>query len=385
MIIGHYEQNIWAAGGLAAYIRRIGQAQRSLGHTVYYFSRFASVIADCEDLHPILVNDEEDLYAQAKRLKLDILHLHGEVTSAPPRSLAVIRTLQGHQPYCPSGSKFLKQSNQPCDRAYRLLGCLQGHFLDRCGSIRPTQLIQNFQATHQIHKVLSQMPVVVVSQFLKDRLIEAGYPAASIHVLHLFAPKVFEPSSPPNLGVPRFVFLGRITPEKGLSWLLTAIARVSVPIHLDVAGQGNQAAQIQQQIKTLELHDRVSLHGWLNEAQTEQLIAQARAVVYPSIWHEPGGTVAFEAMAQSRALVMSRVGGMPEVVQAGVNGLLVEPNDVEQLARSIEQLANDWQMAKQLGERGRSLAIERFSLDQHLAQLMQIYQRIEQSNYRPSV
>ncbi|GAP95135.1 glycosyltransferase family 4 protein [Leptolyngbya sp. NIES-2104] len=375
MIIGHYESDIWAAGGLAAYIRRIGQAQRSLGHTVYYFSQNASVGIENEQVQPILVSSEPDLYDQAKRLKLDILHVHGEVTTIPPRQFATVRTLQGHQPYCPSASKFLKQSNQPCNRSYSVLGCLQGHLLDRCGSIRPNQLIQNFQAIAKIRPVLSQMPVIVVSQFLKDRLVEVGYDASSIHVLHLFAPKVFQPSSPPTVGVPRFVFLGRFTPEKGLSWLFNAIAQVSVPIHLDVAGQGNQAAQIQQQIDTLGLCDRVTLHGWLNEAQTEQLIAQARAVVYPSLWHEPGGTVAFEAMAQARALIMSRVGGMPEVVRDGVNGLLVEPNDVVQLAHSLERLAKDWQLAKQLGETGQAYAIEQFSLDHHLTQLMHIYQQ----------
>ncbi|BAU11554.1 group 1 glycosyl transferase [Leptolyngbya sp. NIES-3755] len=384
MIIGHYEQDIWAAGGLAAYIRRIGQAQRSRGHTVVYFSKYASAISDDEQFHPIRVESEEDLYHQAKRLKLDVLHLHGEVTTPPPRQLATVRTLQGHLPYCPSGSKFLKQSNQPCDRAYSVLGCLQGHLFDRCGSIRPAQLIQNFQMTEKIRTILPRMPVIVVSQFLKDRLIEAGYPEASIHRLYLFAPKVFQPSPPPKTGVPRFVFLGRFTPEKGLIWLLNAIAQVTVPIQVDIAGQGNQEAQIQQHIQSLGLHDRVTLHGWINEAKTEQLIAQARAVVYPSIWHEPGGTVAFEAMAQSRALIMSRVGGMPEVVQDEVNGLLVDPNDVNQLAHCLERLATNWRLAKQLGETGQALAIDQFSLDHHLAQLMQIYQQLAQSNYELS-
>ena len=375
MKIGHYDSELGSKGGVTTYIRRIGSAQENAGHTVYYFSNRPCTEAMVANNAPVLVSSNEDMYSQAKSLGLDILHLHKGVGQLPPNDLAVIRTLHGHQPYCPSGSKFLKRWNQPCDRPYSLSGCLWGHLVDHCGSMRPQNLHENFQYTQAERNTLRGIPVITVSQFLKQQMVQIGYLADSIDVLYNFAPEQTSDSSPPNTGIPHFVFLGRITPSKGLDWLLRALQQVQPPVHLDIAGEGYKADEMRQLAQRRGLSDRVTFHGWLNPEQVNNLICSSRALVFPSIWHEPAGLVALEAMTNARAVIASRTGGIPEMVVDECNGLLVEPNRVSELAASIERLATDWSLAKQLGETGRKMAAEQFTLQTHFHQLMQLYQQ----------
>ena len=374
MIIGHYEHDIWIQGGIASYIRRISAAQQAAGHQVYFFSKKPSQGQNGE-IQPIVAATDAALFSQAEEVGLDILHLHTSVDMPPPDSLPTLRTLHTHKPYCPSGGKFLKRWKSPCDRPYSLHGCLWGHLVDHCGSMRPENIYENLHRTHLEIATLSEIPVVAVSHFLKNQMVKTGYDPALIDVLHLFAPKVSNETPPPDQGIPHFVFLGRIVPQKGLEWLLRALQQVEVPVHLDVAGKGYELPELQRLVEKLQLKDIVTFHGWVDEHQVNTLIGSARALIFPSVWHEPGGTVAFEAMAQSRAVIMSKVGGMPEVVLHEKTGLLIEPNDISQLAKSIERLAVDWSLAQQLGAEGRRMAAEQYNQQRHVDQLMQFYRQ----------
>lgn len=372
MIIGHYIEHL-SQGGVEVYVKRIVEAQQIAGHTVYYFARYVS---SEDEAFSIGVKTDAALYEQAKRLGVDILHLHTSVSLIPPEDFATVRTVHGHQPYCPSSSQYLKRQDTPCNRSYSLQGCLWGHFINHCGSIRPYRLLQSFQHTWDEQRTLSKIPVITNSQFVTDHMIAAGYPAQSIYTLYVCATEASNSQEPPQFGIPRVVFLGRLTPEKGTTWLLRAIAQVKVPIHLDIAGQGAQAPVLQEMIQQLGLDDRVTMHGWLDSDAVYQLIQQARALIFPSVWHEPAGLVAYEAMLNARAVIASRVGGIPEGIVHGTNGFLIEPNDIEDLANRIEQLATDWELASQLGKNGQQFAAQTFELKNHMQKLMQIYSRV---------
>jgi glycosyltransferase involved in cell wall biosynthesis len=368
---------IWDRGGIATYIRRVSKAQRAAGHTVHYLDTrpFTDVQDESVDL-PIVVRDDNDLFIQAKLCGLDILHLHTNVSVIPPSSMPVIRTVHNNNPYCPSGSRHLKRWGQPCDRAYSLGGCLWGHFVDYCGSIRPQRFYPGFQITWQDMDALKEVPAIANSQFVKDQMIRSGYSADNIRVLHYPAPEIGEYFPPEQGDLPHFVFLGRITPEKGFVWLLRALAEVKVSLQMDIAGSGNQEQEqaIRRLAERLGLMNRITFHGWVNEAKAIQLIQGARALVFPSVWHEPAGIVSLEAAAAGRPIIASSVGGIPEYVGRLQNALLVEPNDVQGLARSIEQLTKDSFLAKQMGAEGRKMAKEYFSLEKHLEELMRLYE-----------
>lgn len=380
MRIGHYDSELWSQGGISSYIRRVSQAQRVAGHQVHFFSSYPPHHCSEAWETPQLITSEPDLFHQAQVLGLDILHLHKPVKIPPPASLNVIRTVHGHQPYCPSGSKFLKRWSKACDRAYNPFGCLWGHYVDQCGSIRPQNTQFNFQYTSWERNVLPNLPVLTVSQFLKNEMAKAGYSTDAIQVLHLPAPSIANSVPPPQDEIPRFVYAGRITPEKGLEFLLQALHRVSIPVHLDIAGEGYFEPELRSLVQRLGMSERVTFHGWLNSAQTSVLIRSARAIVFPSLWHEPAGFISLEAAAASRALITTRVGGIPEYAKRLQNAWLIEPGEVGQLAEAMSQLAQDWEAAKKLGESGRANVQNYFTLQQHIGKLHQIYFQLQQSN-----
>src|SRR5947207_447922 len=76
-----------------------------------------------------------------------------------------------------------KRWQTPCDRTYSALGCLWGHFVDRCGSVRPAQLLADFKNTHAEMRSLPTMRTIAVSNFLKTEMARAGYPADRIDVI----------------------------------------------------------------------------------------------------------------------------------------------------------------------------------------------------------
>jgi len=373
MKIGHYDSELWERGGVANYMRRIGTAQAAQGHEVVYFSWHppAGRRVEFDPFIPVL--NTAELFAQAEAMGLDILHLHKAVSPPLPTNVPLIRTLHGHHPYCPAGGRYLKRWQKPCDRTYHPLGCLWGYAVDRCGSLRPANLQDNFRHTAIEQKTLPQIPAIAISHFVKDQMVRSGYPADTIQVLHHFAPRLGSGDPPPPGDPPRFLYLGRVTQEKGMEWLLRAMAKVPSPIHLDIAGTGDYSDALHHLAKSLGLQDRVHCHGWVEPHQIDDLMQRARALVFPSVWHEPAGLVAFEAMANGRAVIASRVGGIPELVQDGVNGVLVNPWDMDALAESLQRLATQPELAKAMGQQGYQLVKESFTLDQHIAKLTAIY------------
>ncbi len=362
-------------GGVASYIRRLSAAQRSAGHEVCFFDCVASPTPAPPAFVPVVIDSDAALYEKAAELQLDILNLHITVEELPPAGLPVVRTLHTHAPYCPSGTRHLKRWGKPCPRSYSLSGCLRGHFVDRCGSIRPEKLRGNFNKISIEKRVLPRIHVITVSRFQKNEMLRAGYPEDRIHVLHSPAPDITRPYRPPPAGKPHFAFLGRIVPEKGLDWLLRAVARTDADLHLDVAGEGYAMADMQRLATRLHITDRVTFHGWLNSKRTEEIIQTARAVVFPSVWHEPAGLVTLEAATQGRPVIAGRVGGIPEYATEDY-ALLVPPNDVEALALCMERLAEDRKLAECMGRKGRQTVQDCFAMQAFTQRLDEIYESV---------
>ncbi len=308
-------------------------------------------------------------------LKLDILHLHTHLESAASNHpLPLIRTIHTHAPYCPSQGRFLKSPTAPCDRNYSLLGCLAGHVINHCGSIRPGTVITNFKTTRREMKSLPTIRVIAVSQFIKDQMVRAGYPAETVQVIYLPSSDTGENTPPP--ADPSFLFLGRMIPHKGVDWLLRSLLLSKRNSRLDLAGTGNSEHEYKALAEKLNLSDRVHFHGWLTPVRVQDLLKNARALIFPSIWHEPGGTVAYEAMMSGRAVISSRVGGLPEIVEHEKTGLLVPPGDEQALASAIDRLADDLPLATTMGQAGRDIILDHYTLKHHMTHLMNAYKEV---------
>ena len=178
--------------------------------------------------------------------------------------------------------------------------------------------------------------LVVISEFMKGRLVANGIPAEKIAVEPPVIRKVETGESVPRypLPVPRvdLLFAGQLIRGKGVQLLLAALARLKTPRTLDIVGTGNMEPKLKALAAELGIADRVRFNGFQQNPQ--DWMRAARCVVVPSFWQEPYGLVAAEAVALGRPVVAFAIGGLPEA--CGGKATLVPPGDVAALAKALE-------------------------------------------------
>jgi glycosyltransferase involved in cell wall biosynthesis len=170
------------------------------------------------------------------------------------------------------------------------------------------------------------------------------------------------------------LFLGRIEDAKGVPELLQAFAVLRAAVHdaqLVCAGAGDLEGA-QRRAEALGIADAVRFPGWVGEAEKRAWLARASVFVLPS--RAEGLPMSLlEAMAAGVPVVASAVGGIPDVVKHGVNGLLVAPGDELDLLRAMRRLLREPQLAAALGAAGRETVRAKHSPEQVLAQLGEVY------------
>ncbi|MGK5448192.1 glycosyltransferase family 4 protein [Streptomyces radiopugnans] len=200
--------------------------------------------------------------------------------------------------------------------------------------------------------------VIALTPSTARRLAGDGVPAERIHAIPSgFAPDLFTRERPdpfPYLPRPRVAYVGRLAAQKDVGTLLDAFARLpSGGARLLVVGDGPQRAQLQARARPLS--DRVHFTGFLPHEQVPAVLAHVDVLVVPSRYEELG-SVLVEAMAAGLPVVASRVGGIPDLVRDGHNGLLVPPGDAAAFARAVGRLLGDPATAARLGREARHTA-----------------------------
>ena len=162
-----------------------------------------------------------------------------------------------------------------------------------------------------------------------------------------------EPALPDD--VPMLLVLGRIDRNKGLMTLLDALEHPrfteqvqAKPWRLVVAGEIAATSYGRQVRQRLETAEHCSWVGFVDEPRP--LLARADVLVQPS-WDEAFGLAVREAMAWECAIVATAVGGLPEIIEDGVNGMLVKAGDVDGMARAMGRITCDQPLRRRLGER----------------------------------
>jgi starch synthase len=237
--------------------------------------------------------------------------------------------------------------------------------------------------------------VIAVSAGMRDDVLTA-YPAldaSRVHVVHngvdteLYAP-TGDDAGLRKVGVdpdrPFILYVGRITRQKGITHLLAAAERLDKDVQLVLCASAPDtpqlAAEVTTRIETLRAAGHTVLHQteMLPREDVISLLSYAAAFCCPSIY-EPLGIVNLEAMACRAPVVASAVGGIPEVVQDGVTGLLVpyKPEDLpafeEGLASALAAVVGDPLRGRELGRAGRQRAVDLFSWEAIAEQTVTVY------------
>lgn len=154
------------------------------------------------------------------------------------------------------------------------------------------------------------------------------------------------------------LYVGRLDREKGIPHLLEAMARVLLAVpeaRLVIAGKGVLQQELSETARSLQIDDRVSFVGYVQDEPLAALYRCAQALAVPSLY-EPFGIVALESMACGRPVVASDVGGLREIVLEGQTGLRVPPGNATALARALTGLLVDEATADRMGAAGRQRA-----------------------------
>jgi glycosyltransferase involved in cell wall biosynthesis len=308
-----------------------------------------------------------------------LLHIHQQhLLSKIACEYPVVYTAHCHDFYCPSGSKFLASTAQPCEKEMTTLGCLWGHLIDGCGSRRIPNIIKNFNSVHQNFDYLqsANVTVIAVSDYIRTQLIQRGLTPKKIFTVHnaIQIPQAIPQGIDPSVHRrKRILFVGRLVPYKGLDWVLKTLPQIDPEICLDVAGDGWDSERLHALACELGVENRITWHGWCSTEKLKMLYQQCFTLLFPSLWHEPAGLVMLEAYLNGRPVIASSTGGIPEYLLNGETGMLVSPGNVDELANAVTELANDYSKVKDMGEKARAYLLERFTLEQHLQGLQQVY------------
>ena len=197
---------------------------------------------------------------------------------------------------------------------------------------------------------------VTISDFMRERFIEAGVPADRVFTLRHSWDLLSEHGSTFE-GNGSFLYLGRLSTEKGIPVLLDAWRKFRASTefpdktHLVIAGEGPLQSMVEQAAAT---DSTIRFEGYVSGDRKAELLRSCRAVVAPSVWWEALGLVVYEAYDFSKPVLAARSGGLTETVTDNKTGLLHEPGNTDEIVRHLQLVANEPAKAKAWGSQGRA-------------------------------
>lgn len=206
---------------------------------------------------------------------------------------------------------------------------------------------------------------IAISNFMKDTFVRGGIDGERIRVIsHSWQPQCSENDLEllrAQSTTPSFLFLGRLTEEKGIRVLLNAwekFTRKSDAGYLHIAGDGPLKEEIEERCLQIE---RVKFVGFQSGSAKKRLLQECSALVVPSVWWEPLGLVLYEAYDFAKPVLAARSGGIVDHVIDGHSGWLHEPGDIDALTTHLLEATTNRETCNIRGENGRQLLLDRSS------------------------
>lgn len=303
----------------------------------------------------------------------DIVHVHNLYPWISPAILPVCRehgvpvvmTVHNYRLLCPNGLMFTH--GEICERCatsgehWCVLRNCEGQMGKSVGYAS-----RNFVARQRRWYLDNVDRFAVLTGFQRDKLVAAGFPQDRIDLL----PNTAEPpahDASDSLGG-QVGFVGRVSQEKGVSVLVDAMRGLG-DIRCSVAGEFHRQPEL-----PIDAPSNVAFLGMLDKQGLQAFYRDLRMIVAPSICYEGFPMAIVEAMAHGKPVIASRIGGIPEIVDDGVTGLLFEPGNADDLADKIRYLWDRPELCRQMGTAGREKVLREYSEDRYYERLMAIYE-----------
>jgi len=384
-------------GGSERYFLELNKLLRESGHRVLAMSTRKGNETETNKIlyidgvnldHPRPWNIGKFLYSREaeiavgraiERFKPDVAHLHiyyGQFTASILRPLKkaripIVQTLHEYKLVCPvytlyrngapcedcQGRRFWKAAHRRCNRgsiARSLVSVIESYMSRILGNV---EKVDHF---------------IGVSEFLRHKMIQHGLLADKITTVHNFTDCE---RKPPAREVGRhFLYFGRIERLKGVFTLIDAAEHVK-EFPLLIVGTGNDQYELADEIERRNL-SHIHLLGFKTGESLEELIRTSICVIAPSEWYEPFGLTVIESFALGRPVIASRIGGLTELIDEGVNGFLFTPGNMRELVERMRWFANNRGLAIEMGSAGHSNVQDRFSGANHVEQVVNVYRKV---------
>ncbi len=323
----------------------------------------------------------EDTRREIQRLlsthKPDIVHVHNTFVKISPSIFAacrqagvpVVQTLHNFRLLCPAATFF--RNGEACEecREYGLWRSIQ-HGCYRQSTLA-TAAVAAMLAVHRKARtwVNGVSGYIALTEFARRKFTEGGLPVEKIRVKPNFV------SADPGVKEKEgdgAIFVGRLSPEKGVKTLLQAWERISAPIPLRIVGDGPLRRDLEL-AKSRRNLSQVEFAGQLSHPEVLEAIKSARFLILPSECYENFPMTIVEAFSCGTPVLCSRLGSMEEIVADRRTGLHFAPGSPEKLAAKVKWA---WEHPMQLRDMGRAARLEyeqKYTADINYQTLMQIY------------
>jgi glycosyltransferase involved in cell wall biosynthesis len=372
-------------GGEEGSITRIGDALQALHDVDYFFYSTSQLVGEglgTKLLLPWKSLHNAEVVSKLRHLQnsynFDVWQIHNVFPVMSPAvyqkalewDIPIVHYLHNYRLSCVNG--FFLNHGQPCER------CLSGNFWPafQTACWRNSHLQSGWMGLITNH--IRRMPLfekvfrwIAISEAQKREHVRMGIPEDRINVIYHF----LEPERAPLPPVknPTVIFVGRLSVEKGVEKLLSAWKLVGGgERRLLILGDGPEKHHLEQKSRVLGLKG-VEFLGFLKKEEQESYWKQSLFSVVPSIWKEPFGMTVLESWSKGRPVLGHAIGALPELIQDGVTGILADPNSVEDLARKLDDLLSNPQLAESMGQNGRQHLENRFSRKRWLEEIALVY------------
>lgn len=306
--------------------------------------------------------------------KPDIVHVHNVFPLISPSVLSecrkagvpVVMTVHNYRLICPNG--LFMTSGQVCKnccggREYWCVfrNCEKNLFKSLGYALR------NYVARKRRMFMDNVTLYACLTKFQRELLIREGFSAERIVTI---------PNMVDSNGVEvseeqgeHIGYVGRISPEKGLQTLMESAGNCG-DIQFKAVGSYTRMSDLPRQAP-----DNFEFLGYLNKNQLDQFYNSSRMIVLPSICYEGFPSIVIEAMVRQKPVICSRIGGLPEIVEDGVTGLLFEPGNSKELGEKIRSLWDQPGLCRKMSQAGREKALREYSPEKYYKRLMAVYKK----------
>lgn len=382
ILIVHNSYGAWS--GEESALSNIERILKREGHEVRWFSKSSAglstslkkkVRAFCSGVYSFKSQNEIHNYLQ--ELLPDVVLVQNLYPWLSPsilkpirlRGIPIVMRCPNYRLFCPNGLHLC--AGNICERCFeagREFWCL----LKNCTQSWPKSAgyaLRNFVA-RTTRMILDNVTVfVVLSDFQKQRFETAGIPGDQMDVLPNFTTvPPLDDNGRSFLG-DKIVFAGRLSPEKGVTTFLDAARKLP---HLAFVIAGNMTGM---RILLRRAPSNVQFLGQVSRHALWEVYKHMRMLVVPSLCFEGFPNVLTEAMAMRKPVICSDIGGLPEIVDDGVTGLLFKPGNAEDLSFRIQSLWDRSDICRRMGRAGREKAIREYSSDKYYERLMTIFEK----------